>query len=69
MAIQFFHSSKIVCSADLDIQYFVVGRSPITSNFIVEMDQISQARPGVLGIRYPGHFNSGIWYFLVKIRV
>ena len=41
MAIQFFHSIKIVCSADLDIQYFVVGRSPITSNFIVEMDQNS----------------------------
>ena len=28
-------------SADLDIQYFVVGRSPITSNFVVEMDQTS----------------------------
>ena len=39
-AIQFFHSLKIVCSADLDIQYFAVGRSPMTSNFIVEMDQI-----------------------------
>ena len=36
-----FSIPKIVCSADLDIQYFVVGRSPITSNFIVEMDQIS----------------------------
>ena len=32
--------SIIYGSADLDIQYFV-GRSPITSNFIVEMDQIS----------------------------